>query len=171
MFCPNCATKVSPEQKFCRSCGLGLSQIVQSLAEQLPTKLDASLLERKNKLERLGTYALSTFGLGVLGFFLYLVGYKLMLSQGKFLAALGVLVALVVVGAGFLSVILFAKAKEAEDATGKRQLESAKEVAAAGGTGKLLSEDYVTPVPSVAERTTELLFVEKKSTANEAEQL
>src|SRR5688500_13860683 len=168
MFCPNCATKVSLEQKFCRSCGLALEKTVQSLAEQLPAKLDASLLERKDKLERLGTYALSTFGLGVLGFFLYLVGYKLMLSQGKFLAALGVLVALVVLGAGFLSVILFAKAKEAEEATGKRRLESAKETPAVEGTvTSFLAEGYPAPVPSVAEGTTELLFVEKKNTANE----
>ena len=162
MYCPNCATKISIEQKFCRSCGLGLDKIAQSLTEQLPAHVDESLQERKNRLERLGVTALSIFAAGVLGFFLYLVGYKLMWSQGKLLAALGVLVAAVVLGSGFLSVILFAKAKEVEDAAGKGRLQPPKEMPVAEGTGKLLPESYLTPLPSVAEGTTELLFVDKE---------
>ena len=171
MYCPNCGTKISLDQKFCRSCGLGLVKIAQSLTEQLPTKLDESLQERKNKLERLGVTALSIFGVGVLGFFLYMVGYKLMLAQGKILAALGLLALIVILGCGLLSVILFAKAKEVEDAAGKGRLQPPKEMPAAEGTGKLLPESYPTPVPSVAEGTTELLFVEKKRPVNDGEQL
>ena len=30
MYCPNCGKTNSPEQRFCRSCGLGLEKIVQS---------------------------------------------------------------------------------------------------------------------------------------------
>src|SRR5688572_20229865 len=127
MYCPNCGTKISLDQKFCRSCGLGLVKIAQSLTEQLPTKLDESLQERKNKLERLGVTALSIFGVGVLGFFLYMVGYKLMLAQGKILAALGLLALIVILGCGLLSVILFAKAKEVEEGTTKRRLQQSKE--------------------------------------------
>ena len=165
MYCPNCATKISLEQKFCRSCGLGLEKIAHSLAEQLPTHaVDESLQNRKNRLERLGVTALSIFAAGVLGYFLFLVGNKLMWSQGKFMAAIGVLAALVVLGSGLLSVLLFAKAKEVEHATSKRRLQPAKEMPAA--EGQLLPETYLTPVPSVAEGTTELLFVEKEKQPN-----
>lgn len=163
MYCPNCGTKISLDQKFCRSCGLGLEKIAQSLLEQLPAKLDESLQDRKNKLERLGVIALSIFGVGVLSLFLYMVGYKLMLAQGKLVAALGLLAFSVILGSGLLSVILFAKAKEVEEAKAKRRLQPSKEMAEAEAAEKVLPESQLEPVPSVAERTTELLFAEKKS--------
>jgi hypothetical protein len=144
---------------------LGLEKIAQSLTEQFPTRLDESFQERKNKLERLGVIALSIFGVGVLGFFLYMVGYKLMLTQGKILAALGLIGIVVVLGCGLLSVILFAKAKEVEEVTTKRRLQQAGEMPEAEGTAKLLPESNLEPVPSVTERTTELLFAEKKTGA------
>ena len=163
MYCPSCGNKISLDQKFCRSCGLGLEKIAQSLSEQLPTKPDESLQERKNKLERLGVTALSIFGIGVLGFFIYMVGYKLILSQGKILAALGVLGLIVVLGCGLLSVILFAKANEVEEAKNKSRRQPSKEMPEPKETAELLPESLLEPVPSVAERTTDLLFAEKKS--------
>ena len=163
MYCPICSTKISLDQKYCRYCGLGLEKIAQSVSEQLPTKIEENLQERKNKLERLGVAALSVFGLGVLGFFLYMVGYKLMLSQGKILAALGVLGLLVILGSGLLSVILFAKAKDVQDASSKRPLQPVDEMPEAVAKTKLLHESRLEEIPSVTERTTELLFTEKKS--------
>ena len=91
MYCPNCGNKNSEKQRFCRSCGLGLEKVAQSLTEQLPTALDESLLERKERLERWGVAALSVFGLGILGLVLYNVFYKLMISQGRILAGLACL--------------------------------------------------------------------------------
>jgi hypothetical protein len=35
MHCPNCATKASGEQKFCRSCGLRLEKVHQLLSDEL----------------------------------------------------------------------------------------------------------------------------------------
>jgi hypothetical protein len=168
MYCPNCGTKISLDQKFCRSCGLGLEKIAQSLGEQLPAKLDENLQERKNKLEKLGVTALSIFGIGVLGYFLYMVGYKLMLSQGSILAVLGVLGLLIILGCGILSVILFAKAKEVEEAATKRRLLPPKDLPESAATAKLLSENRLEPLPSVTERTTELLFEERKGGASES---
>jgi hypothetical protein len=162
MYCPICSTKISLDQKFCRSCGFGLEKIAQSVSEQLPTKLDENLQKRKNKLERLGVVALSVFGLGLLGLFLYMVGYKLMLSQGKIMAALGVLGLLVILGSGLLSVFLFAQAKEVQEASGKRRLQQPDETPEASVTSKLLRECHLEQMPSVTERTTELLFTEKE---------
>jgi len=109
MFCPNCAAKISQDQKFCRACGLGLEKIVQSLSEQDPTKMDETLEAQKNRLERLGVTALTIFGVGVFGLLVYGVGYKLMLSQGKILAGLSIIGLIVLLGSGLLSVILFAR--------------------------------------------------------------
>lgn len=159
MYCPNCGTNISLDQKFCRSCGLGLEKIALSVAEQLPTKLDENLKERKNRLEQLGVIALSIFGVGVLSLFLYMVGSKLMLSQGKLVAALAVLGLIIILGSGLLSVLLFAKATEVEEASNKRRLQMPE----VDQTGKLLEEGHLEPVPSVTESTTELLFAEKKN--------
>ncbi len=58
--------------------------------------------------------------------------------------------------------ILFAKAAEVKEAAVKRRLEPA-ELKPSQGTSELLPEARPEPVFSVAERTTELLFAEKKA--------
>ena len=156
MFCPNCSTKISTDQKFCRACGLAVDKIVQSIREQLPAKPDASLEAQKNKLERLGVAALSVFGLGFLGLLIYSVGYKLMLTQGKVLAGLAMLALLVFLGCGLLSVIHFARANELKEANSR--LRGPDELGESSPTANLLNEAQVEPLPTVTERTTELLF-------------
>jgi predicted RNA-binding Zn-ribbon protein involved in translation (DUF1610 family) len=37
MHCPNCGTEISKNQKFCRSCGMGLQMISEAVAEHLST--------------------------------------------------------------------------------------------------------------------------------------
>jgi uncharacterized membrane protein (DUF485 family) len=154
MFCPNCSTKISTNQKFCRACGLAVDKIVQVVREQVPTKLDESLEAQKNKLERLGMTALSIFGLGVFGLLIYLVGYKVMLVEGKVLAGLAILGFIVLIGSGLLSAILFAKANELKDSPARRP----EELGESSPTANLLNEAQVEPVPTVTDRTTELLF-------------
>lgn len=156
MYCPNCGNKNSEDQNFCRTCGLGLEKIAQSLTEQLPTVAVRSLQERKDRLERLGVASLSIFGVGIVSFFLYNIFSKLLISQGVVVASLAVLAAIVFMGSGLASVILFAKAKELKEAAGKRQLELSSEP-----TGKLL-ESHEQPVFSVVDRTTNLLPVDAK---------
>ena len=162
MYCPNCGNKNAVDQKFCRSCGLGLEKIVQSLTEQLPTKADESLERRKERFERLGVAALSIFGLGVVSFIAYSVFYKLMISQGKVLAALGILAVIIVLGSGLLSVILFAKANEVKEASTKRKLEQPTELQSEATTRELLPEAHPAPMFSVADRTTDLLVAKTK---------
>lgn len=162
MYCPNCGNKNSADQRFCRSCGLGLEKIAESLTEQLPTKAVQSLQARKERLERLGVAALSVFGVGVLGFILYTVFQKLMLTQGITLAALASLGLFVILGCGLLSVILFAKANEVTEASAQRRIEPPPEARPGEVTGKLL-EPHHEPSFGVTERTTELLSQEKIS--------
>jgi hypothetical protein len=136
-----------------------LEKIALSLSEQLPERLDQSLQARKERLEKMGVAALSVFGLGVLSFLLYSIGYKLMLSQGNIIAGLAIIGFVVMIACGLTSVILFARAKELGEQSTKRRPELSK------GTAKeLLSEGHFEPVPTVTERTTELLAVENRDT-------
>ena len=161
MYCPNCGTVTSVEQKFCRACGLGLEKIALSLGEQLPTRRDESLDARKERLEKLGVGALSVFALGLLGFLVYAVAQKLLTTEGSLLAVLAVIGLVVMFGCGVLSAILFAQAKELGEQANKRQLQPDTN---RSSTQELLSEGTFEPVqPTVTERTTELLFVDKQS--------
>jgi zinc-ribbon domain len=161
MYCPNCGNKSSTDQKFCRACGLRLEAIALSLTEQHPAKVDRSLKEQKERLEKLGLAALSVFGVGLLAFLLYTVGYKLMLSQGNILGGLMVIGFLIMVVCGVGSAVLFAKAKDVGEQAAKRpqqqNLSTEREP-----SKELLTEGHFEPVPTVTERTTELLEVKKR---------
>lgn len=161
MYCPNCGNKNSVDQRFCRSCGLGLEKISQSLTEQLPNSSTLSLQQQKQKFERLGMAALSVFGFGILSFILYAVFYKLMLTEGRVFAALGVLGFLIMIACGLASVILFAKANEVKEVPASR-IDPA-EPAPERSTQELLSEAKPAPLFSVADRTTDLLAVHNEN--------
>lgn len=161
MYCPNCGTKTSIDQNFCRACGLGLEKIALSLTEQLPARVDQSLQARKDRLEKMGVAALSVFGLGVLSFLLYSIGYKLMMSQGNIVAVLAIIGFVIMIACGLTSVVLFARAKELGEQATKRQPQAEL---SNGTTKELLSESHFEPVPTVTERTTELLVTEKRDT-------
>lgn len=157
MYCPNCGTKTSSDQKFCRACGLGLEKIAVSLNEQLPTKVDRTLQQQKELFEKLGVAALSVFGLGLVSFLVYAVGYKLMMTQGNLLAGLAVIGFIIMVACGLASVVLFAKANEVGQGRKPQP-----DLASGESTKELLTEGHFEPVPTVTDRTTELLTVEKR---------
>lgn len=53
MYCPNCATKASSNQRFCRSCGLNLEVHAQMLTTQLAAGgFDTTSLEGSERRER-----------------------------------------------------------------------------------------------------------------------
>jgi hypothetical protein len=162
MFCPNCGAKTSVDQKFCRACGLGLEKIALSLTEQLPTGPDEHLLSQKERFERWGMALLSVFGIGLMTLLIYGVAYKLMITQGQWIGGLALLGFIIMGACGLLSTVLFAKAKEAEEAAGKRRLQTKEPAVVATPTRNLLPEGHLEPVPSVTDRTTELLYAEKK---------
>lgn len=138
-----------------------MDKIAQSLAEQLPSQIDESLQERKNKFERLGVVSLSVFGTIVASFLIYLLSviiYKKILIEGDVLQGIAIIGVIVCVICGLLSVYLFARANELEAAT-KRQIQPTEEIAQGNTTAKLLPEPGFT-IESVTDRTTEFLFVE-----------
>ena len=159
MFCPSCGTQNSIEQNFCRACGLSLEKTALSLSEQLPAKVDRSIQAQKERLEKLGVGALCVFGFGLLSLLLFLMGQKL-ISKGMLgiLAMVGVLI-MIVCGLG--SVILFAKAKDLDEKSPTRRQ---PDLSRTETTKDLLTEGHFESVPTITERTTELLAVNKRDT-------
>jgi len=165
MYCPNCGAKTSIEQKFCRACGLGLAKIAAELGEQLPVSVEDHSLSEKERLERIGVAALSVFGFGLFALFCYFIVYKMAVVEGRVWGALALVGLVIMMGSGLLAAILFAKAKEAEEAASKRKIQGAAK-ALATPTKELLSEGNFEPIPvsSVTDRTTDLLYAEKGET-------
>jgi zinc-ribbon domain len=160
MYCPNCGTKTSADQKFCRACGLGLEKIALSVNEQLPAKMNRSLQEQKERFEKMGVAALCVFGLGVLSIIAYGIGYKLMESKGDILTVLAFIGFIIMMACGLTSAILFAKAKDVGKEATTRP--SQPDLSSGESTKELLTEGHFEPIPTVTERTTELLTVEKR---------
>jgi hypothetical protein len=61
---------------------------------------------------------LSIFGLGIVGFLLYNIFFKLLPTKGPLIATLAVLVAAIFIASGLAALILFAKAKELKEQQG-----------------------------------------------------
>jgi hypothetical protein len=94
MHCPNCGTKISTDQKFCRACGLSLERVTELLAELLPA-IDADQMgdentarvkRRLSQLQRLGQIAAITF-VGIGGLLILTVCAAMAISAGFILAA------------------------------------------------------------------------------------
>lgn len=156
MYCPNCGTKTAVDQNFCRACGLGLEKIAISLLEQQPARADQSLEARKERLEKLGVALLSVFGAGVLIFLIYSIGQRF-INKGNVFELLAMLGVIVMIVCGLASAVVFAKAKEVGEEATKRRPQKVE----AEPTKELLSEGHFVPVPTVTERTTELLTVKR----------
>ena len=158
MYCPNCGKTNAPEQKFCRSCGLGLEKVIESLVEQLPAApKDLSLKERQRKIDRwlniVGTSAISIFVLSVL---LGII-FKIIIGKGAFLE--GSIFLAIIVG-----IILFALLALYRDSLSKgsgRRGAQGPSLIKDADTAKLLPDSLNEPLPSVTEHTTELLKAEK----------
>ena len=159
MFFPTCGSKNSTQQKFCRSCGLGLEQAAQSLVEQIPAKIDQSLERRKEKLERFGVIALGCLGVVGVGALIYMTIFDMMLKQGKILGGLAFLT---IVICGLLAAFFFKYANYLKETPVKNRLQPPEEMREYETATKLLNDSYLEPIPIVTERTTELLYVGEK---------
>jgi hypothetical protein len=162
MFCPNCGSNNSTEQKFCRSCGINLQQTALSLLEQIPSAKSAELIRKRRTLEKLGGIAFTglgiVIGLGILGL-LYSIFVKMVLSGTEVYEGIAMMLFIVFASLSLAYVILNETLKDKESKIGP---DLAKEIDKARKTGKLLEEGNFEPVMSVTERTTNLLHVENK---------
>jgi hypothetical protein len=155
MFCPNCGTKNDVQQSFCRSCGMELKDVLQSLS-----KIEGFKIANTEWLKKLGIFTIGGFAGLIICLFLVLVFSSIRLDLGS---ALVVTMILFGITLGVLTVNLFnnfelknllkSKSKR-ENLPGPLQFERLH-------TNKQLNESSFEPIPSITESTTELIYMEK----------
>jgi predicted lipid-binding transport protein (Tim44 family) len=158
MLCPNCGTTTTTEHKFCRNCGMNLEPVSRALAAHLSLGGGAAAAAAAREAER-RTVRRMKDGLFA-GILVVLFGVLMMaFLPGKAFKLLGVLSALI----GIVAVLaaVFSTLRRAPPDFVAEPAPHALEGAAAE-TGRLLEEGTSEPVPSVTERTTDLLGVERK---------
>jgi hypothetical protein len=163
MYCPNCGKENPTQTKFCRSCGLGLDKIVQSLSEQMgETHQEMELQKKKHQVERWLTILLGTTGTIFVGFVLWGIIYKLIIVKGAGLEGFALLAIIL----GMVSALVLVLYKQylinqaAKLAKQSPQLQNPVKP-------KSLQEPSFQPIGSVTEHTTELLVTESKGDTKE----
>jgi hypothetical protein len=160
MYCPGCGKTNSTDQRFCRACGLSLESIVKSFQEALPAReLEDDIKERTRTVDRWLVGVGGTAAALFLGFVLWMIIYKVIILKGEVLK--GSMLLTFILGMATVGILvvyrdtLEKKAKEAQKI--KPELPSRHE------TSQLLGGATLEPVPSVTDRTTELLNVKRQS--------
>ena len=157
MYCPNCSTETSSDKKFCRNCGFNLDEVRPLLARHDPAgRLDQSKGEGEQQpgTQRLGM-GLIIGALAILLTSIYwAVISKLIIGKGELVTGVVFLTILTSFVAGGFLVAFSDRARKAK--TGLRPSGSVLS-AGAESTSKLLDESPAKMMPSVTERTTELI--------------
>ena len=164
MRCPNCGRQVPPDQKFCRFCG-GSLEAVARMPPAHPTTSEADEQGAKvtnrmpaRRMSRALFWGLVVIGLGVT---------LLANSQGSELVEwLGIPILLAGVGLAIYGAFSPRRAKALPP--GRSSQPKSLDQPEVGP--RLLHEDRSEPAPSVTERTTELLGVEKLRGSKETDQ-
>lgn len=163
MFCPNCGANNSTEQKFCRTCGIGLEKTVESLMEQkLSLAQNDSLLRKRILLETFGTVAtggLITVTVIGVSAIIYTILTKMILTGSSVLFG-SLLTAFIVFALLTLIYVVF---RESLNEKQNKRKTPGNELNESKNTVNLLEEKPFEPIPSVVENTTELLYTKNKS--------
>jgi len=162
MHCPRCGTNATVGQQFCRSCGLNLEKVAEILGNEPaePSSLvdeRARLRARALKFEQWGGIAgLITFGLILL--LMIIVVFSQMIMKGRAMLIPGLLLILLAIGASVMG-FFQTYSKSLKEKLANPPLPRANELPGSDSTKEL--EAYREPVPTVTDRTTELLSTPK----------
>jgi hypothetical protein len=160
MHCPNCGTKASIAQKFCRACGFSLEKVGQLIDDHRTAAADQTIGaagglsdDWLRKLEKWAARALFAIG-GVLGgLMLWTVIAKVMIEKGRIFQ--GSIVLMILAGAAltlFLAYLDSERKKSASIRSNQQHRPSGAEE-----TAKMLSEPHAEMAVSVTEQTTSRL--------------
>jgi uncharacterized membrane protein YvbJ len=163
MFCPNCGANNTTEQKFCRSCGLNLTDVSKTLLEQIPSAESARLLRHEKTIERFGNFALGGFGVvllcGVTALIYTLVEKFLVNGTNVYYAVF--MIAFIIFALLSLVFVIFNETLKEKKAKINPALKN--ELTEKKDTAKLLEEKIFEPARSVTENTTGLIYAEQKT--------
>jgi len=153
MFCPNCGTKNNVGLNYCRSCGLKLDAIVEAVAEQLPSQVDAEMQRKKEKAERDAFIHLSIAG--AICLIISVLLFTQYTNLGYYFGAVlpGAIVLMVFLLGPALGHLYYAKSLK------PKHLPLTEVPAPTGVTSRLIEDRSFEPAVSVTESTTELLKV------------
>ena len=159
MHCPRCGTNATVGQQFCRSCGLSLEKVAELLGDELAAEPSSSidertrLRERQQKFEQWGGIAgLITFSLILL--LMIVVVFHQMILKGGAIVIPGLLLILLAIGAAAMG-LFQTYSKSLKEKLANPPPTRAPDLRGPDETGKL--DAYREPVPTVTDRTTELL--------------
>jgi hypothetical protein len=160
MFCPNCGSTNSTDQKFCRSCGLNLRESADSLLSQIPEAAFAELKRQERRLERFGSIAFTGLGvvllLGIL-LVIYSILQKMVFSGENPVGGI-LLIAFVIFATLSLAYVVFNESLKEKREKLNPRLESKPAVTAGLRMPAQLADGAeFEPAPTVTEDTTELL--------------
>ena len=153
MFCPNCGTKNNVGLNYCRSCGLKLDAIVEAVAEQLPSQVDAEMQRKKEKAERDAFIHLSIAG--AICLIISVLLFTQYTNLGYYFGAVlpGAIVLMVFLLGPALGHLYYAKSLK------PKHLPLTEVPAPTGVTSRLIEDRPFEPAVSVTESTTDLLKV------------
>ena len=163
MHCPNCGIESDLEQKFCRKCGFNLapvSKLIVSERDTNPTELtkldrDKLIMQRMVRWMMWGLLAL------LIGIILSVAGKQFALTPlVNFIAVIFILGGVSVTTYGVLDALRGGAVTTAE---AKRRAAANSEEPEKAPTTKQLEGRIPVPVPSVTERTTQLIHEEAPS--------
>ena len=166
MHCPNCGHTSSSEQKFCRACGMSLEKVVQLLSELSPAvRQETALGKREERLrraaERAGVALFASGGVVLFITICWAIIAKIIIGKGEVLQGTIFLAIFLGIAVGGTLLGLSVPSGQAKPAVPPPSLP------AGDPNARLLSEPHLEPVPSVTDRTTELLTVERRADTTE----
>lgn len=157
MFCPNCGKTFSSDLKFCRSCGLNLETVADSLREQIPERELANLKQAERRLDIYGSFVFKGFGtvvlIGVMALVYVILDTFVFSGRSPILGSFFILFIIFAV----LSLSWVVMNQSLEEKRAKIRGGAPFELGAEVETPKSLPEPISEPIASVIEETTESL--------------
>jgi hypothetical protein len=164
MYCPNCGAQNKRKQNFCRYCGLHLQDIEKTFLHGLVFGEDTKRLKSLRNVRKTTDYAQFFSVITLFTGIMTLLFFDSNISK-------------ILITAGLLSFFLaqaireifgyFQRQSSAKNNRRGISNDAERREFKARETNKLIEEKPFTPVPSVTENSTELLFVENKSISSE----
>lgn len=162
MHCPNCAQPAAPDQQFCRSCGMRLEAVAKLVAEHSSEPVEVQKKSDKVALEAAIVRSMFNWimwGMIIIGMGIFLIIMNKNLGIGKELTLMSSLLLLGGIGVATAGVF-----KAITQGTMLATERKSNQMSGSPDTKSLPANEVPVALPSVTERTTQLIGVEEVRT-------